>query len=322
MKRKIVCISILLLVLLCFIFTGCFTMSLLFGDDESSVDDKITVDTGVMQNVVKITGDGLEKNGIKVSPGGKSLLYCQYQENSSVSELILLKDVLSPAKTPLGVKDVHSFDWYDDNKTFIYSGLDGKMFKLIKSSIDGGGKTYITRNSVGDDDVGPSLKKNKILCSTTIGGTSQIVCLNDNGTEVTLLTEGSSPCWHPTENKFLFVKNATSICEMDLNSNQVTELYSDGESKFFNPIYSPDGKNIVFTQYGSVNISTNEGKGRQTVYRHHLFLMNSDGTNRTQLTSGNVNVWCPAWGMDNELFFLSDVGGKEEIWRAKVRITN
>ena len=320
MKRKGVFVSILLITLLCFTFTGCFTVSHLFGDDET--DDKITVDSGVMQNVVKITGDGLEKDALKVSPDGKSLIYSQYREKSSVPELVLLKDVLLPAKTSLGVRDAHSVAWHDNGKTFIYSGLDGNVFKLIKSSIDGGGKTYITRNSIGDGDRQPSIKNNKILCMSTISGVSQIVCLNDNGTEVTLLTEGVWPCWHPTENKFLFVKNSNSICEMNLTNNQITELYSDTESKFFTPIYSPNGKNIVFTQYGSVNLSANGGKKRKAGFRHHLFLMNCDGTNKTQLTSGNVNVWAPSWGINDELFFLSDVGGKEEIWKAKVRITN
>lgn len=320
MKRKGVFVSILLITLLCFTFTGCFTFSLLFGGDKT--DDKITVDSGVMQNVVKITGDGLKKGELKVSPDGKSLIYSQYKEKSSVSELILLKDVLLPAKTPLGVRDSNSVAWYDNGKTFIYSGLDGYAYKLIKSSIDGGGKTYITRNSIGNGDRQPSIKNNKILCMSTISGVSQIVCLNDDGTEVTLLTEGESPCWHPTENKFLFVKNSNSICEMNLTNNQITELYSDIGSRFFTPLYSPNGKYIVFTQFGFVNLSADGGKKRRTEYRHHLFLMNCDGSNRTQLTTGNVNVWSPSWGGNNELFFLSDVGGKEEIWKAKVRITN
>lgn len=329
MKAKKYFVSILLLVLFCFTFTGCFTTMWLFGlfdddddDVELTVDDKITVDTGVMQNVVKITGDGLEKSHLAVSPDGKSLLYMQKTENSSVWELILLKDALSPARTPLGIRDLDSLGWYNDSKTFIYSGLDGTEEKLIRSSTAGGGKTYITRNTIGTADGWPRIKKNKILCHTKISGTIQIVCLNDNGTEITILVEGKQPFWHPTENKFVFVQNDNAICEMDLNSYQVTELYSDKDSKFFSPTYSIDGKFIVFTQYGSVNISANGGKKSQVVNRHHLFLINSDGTNRTQLTSGNVNTMYPSWGQNNELFFISDVGGKDEIWKATVRKTN
>lgn len=312
---------ILLLVLVCFTFTGCF--SLLFGL-LGSKEETITVDTGVMQNVTRVTGDGFDKDSLSVSPNGKSILYSQLAKGSSVSELILLKDTSLPAKTPLGINHAKDTAWYSDNKSFIYCGLDGSFTKLIKSNIDGGGKTYITRNDIGSGDTSPSINGSKILCSTKIGGIWQVVCLNDNGSEITILGEGESPNWHPTENKFVFTKGHKGIFEMDLSTNQVTELYSDGKSDFYTPKYSSDGKYVVFTQYGNVNTTGSKGSKKVGIAtkKEHIFLMKIDGTNRTQLTSGNLNVYSPSWGTNNELFFISDVGGKEEIWKAKVRINN
>lgn len=314
---------ILLLVLVCFTFTGCFSLLFgLLGNDEET----ITVDTGVMQNVTRVTGDGLDKQeySLSVSPNGKSLLYAQFAKGSSYKELILLKDASLPAKTPLGINYATDPAWYSDNKTFIYCGEEGGLSKLIKSNVDGGGKTYVTRNDIGGGDYSPSIKGNKILCASKISGVYQIVCLNDNGSEITILGEGEAPNWHPTENKFVFTKENKGIFEMDMNSNQVTELYSDGKSKFYTPKYSADGKSIVFTQYSDVNATGSKGKKKIgfATKKKHIFLMKTDGTNRTQLTNGNLNVHSPAWGVNNELFFISDVGGKDEIWKAKVRVNN
>ena len=313
---------ILLLVLVCFTFTGCFT--LLFGLLGDSEEETITVDTGVMQNVTRVTGDGLRKEALAVSPNGKSLLYTQYDKGNSVWELILLKDASLPAKTPLGITFAKDAAWYSDNKSFIYCGRDGAMDKLIKSNIDGGGKTFITRNDIGTGDSFPSIKGSKILCTSKISGVNQIVCLNDNGTEITILGEGESPNWHPTENKFVFTKINKGIFEMDLSTNQVTELYSDGKSDFYTPKYSSDGKYIVFVQNVDVNATGSKGSKKFgfATKKKHIFLMKTDGTNRTQLTNGNLNVDCPDWGTNNELFFISDAGENKEIWKAKVRINN
>jgi Tol biopolymer transport system component len=116
----------------------------------------------------------------------------------------------------------------------------------MRSAIMGGGKTYITRNSVGKFDSHPSVRGEIILCDTEVNGKRQIVSMKDNGTEVTILGEGHSPSWHPNpfEAKFIFIRNG-DIYEMDLASIQVTQIYSDSTYNCAMPAIHPTG-NIFF----------------------------------------------------------------------------
>jgi Tol biopolymer transport system component len=52
----------------------------------------------------------------------------------------------------------------------------------------------------------------------------------------------------------------------------------------------------------------------------HLFRIDADGTNLTQLTEGMVNAFSPSWGENNTIYFISDAGGFNEIWTATVLI--
>lgn len=133
--------------------------------------------------------------------------------------------------------------------------------------------------------------------------------------------EGHSPSWHPQGGKYVFIRN-NNIFEMDLKTNQATQLFSENDYICRMPSYSKDGKYILFQKEAIVPItetaSSNSFSSRKEIIRWHLYAIKSDGTNLTQLTSGNVDVFCPSWGVDNTIFFVSNAGGSTEIWKAKV----
>lgn len=61
------------------------------------------------------------------------------------------------------------------------------------------------------------------------------------------------------------------------------------------PAYSPDGLKIVFTRHPACNLAE----------AGHLFVMNADGTNPTQLTSGPYLDTAPAFSPDGQrIYFL------------------
>jgi Tol biopolymer transport system component len=194
--------------------------------------DIITYDSASLSNVIRVTDNHFRKDAVRISPDGAKILYCEaniMNVDAYISfdqfSVMLLRDANLPSKTPIVTDPSFGPAWYDDSAGFVYVVYEGGSSKLVKSNITGGGKTYITRNSIGDFDRRPSIKGHDILCETSINEVSHIVRLKDDGSEVTILGEGNSPSWHPKENKSVFIKDG-SVSEMTLQNNQVTQIYS------------------------------------------------------------------------------------------------
>jgi TolB protein len=342
-----------------------FVIGLAGCASQQKTDVTITVASSTLQNVTRVTDNRFRKSSVRISPDGTKLLYCEANETDPGVTLylddfriMLLRDINISAKTPLVNDPSYGPVWFDDNSGFAYVAYEGSGSKLVKSTIAGGGKTYITRTSVGDSDANPSVRRDTILCDTLVGGVRQLVSLKDNGTEITILGEGEQPSWHPDGTKFVFIRRTqeqrgntkyypSSVYEMDITNNQVTQIYAavineaDGISESCSrPSYSADGRYILFSKGVDVHLATiatktetrggfvgklltgvkKRSKINVSERRLHLFLMNADGTNLTQLTSGNVDVFSPAWGTNNDIFFISNVQDATEIWKAHLNL--
>jgi Tol biopolymer transport system component len=325
------------------------------GTQDKAVVTEITYDSGTLQNVTRITDDKVRKDWVSVSPDGSKMLYCETDStNASVYaedyKIVLLRNIATAAKTPLVNDSSYAPVWFDDNNTIVYVAFERGAGRLMKSNIGGGSKTYITRNPIGDYDANPSVHGKTILCDTFINGRRQIVSLSSDGSDVTILGEGEQPSWHPNGKKFVFIRSiptaqgteAKAVYEMDIAANQVTQIYADTGDKnrhgmnCSSPSYSHNGEYVLFSKGADVQVRANVtqkvaiggGLGnifKQTVKgevsRWHLFVIKADGSGgASQLTSGNVNVFSPSWGVDNNIYFISTAGGATEIWRARLNL--
>ena len=324
----------LLLLLLLVALGSCSLLSFLKKDDTTEVTQ--FWDSSQMQAVTKITNDGTYKAWAKVSPDGTQLLYSERDKNN-IWNVALLRNVNSPAKTQLAA-NASCPAWYENNTQFVYVSLESKS-KLVRSSVAGSSKTFVTREPVGEDDYRPSVRGQAILCDTWEHGARRLYSMRDNGTEITSLGDGWAPSWHPTEPKFLFVRQTGDvdsrdrrwgIYEMDLASTQITQVYEDSKYFSINPSYSWDGQYILF-QRGAEEIKTgrrvtkkgdkkNTDQTVSTEDRWHLFVIKSDGTGLTQLTSGNVDAFSPSWDNNGNVFFIAGRGKTYEVYRARINL--
>jgi TolB protein len=336
-------LALVVLALLLVTLTACGSLADLVASSGSSSkgDETETTqfwDTSQMQSVTKLTNDGTFKGWAKVSSDGVQLLYSERDKND-IWSISLLRNVNSPAKTQLAT-NADNPAWYDNNTQYLYVVSENNGDKLVRSSVAGSSKTYVTREPVGRWDARPSVKGQAILCDTWMDGKRRLVSMKDNGTEITFLGDGWAPSWHPTEPKFLFVRQTGDaesrdrkwgIYEMDLATTQVTQIYEDSLYWSTNPSYSWDGQYILF-QRGAEEIKTGRRVTKKgddktvdqttsTLDRWHLFVIKSDGTGLTQLTSGNVEVTSPTWDNNGNVFFIAGIGNKSrEIYRARINL--
>jgi TolB protein len=293
---------------------GCATIGGFIGSlFKPKVADSISFDPATLRNVMRVSDDKMWKDHVVLSPDGRKLLYTEKDGNSF--KIMLLKDISIFAKTPIVNDSGYYPSWFGDSESFVYVTLDGGSSKLVRSNISGGGKVYITRNPIGKSDYNPAEQDGIIICDTEINGKNQLVSLKTNGSDITILGEGQRPSWHPTLPKVVFIRDG-AIWEMDSNTTQVTQIYVDRRDGVTlacdSPSYSKDGKYIVFSKKSPV-------ANTKTRY-NHLFRINADGSNLTQLTEGMVNAFSPSWGPNNTIYFISDAGGFNEIWTATILI--
>ena len=121
-------------------------------------------------------------------------------------------------------------------------------------------------------------------------------------------------------NTIAFVSNRTGNDELYImhGNGDVVQLLATTPGPKTDPVISPDGKKVVFT-LGTV----------QTGSASPLWIVNSDGTGLTQLTTDGAIDYRPTWSPDgSELAFVSTRDGNAEIYvmnadgTGQVNITN
>src|SRR3990170_2636463 len=101
---------------------------------------------------------------------------------------------------------------------------------------------------------------------------------------------------------------------------------TDGRSMDYNPEFSPDGKQIVFVSKTENTEKIKKGEfWHKTPFYLNLWLIDSDGKNRRQLTSGEVQDFAPMFTTDGKsVIFVSNRkhGNRWDIWSINVDGSN
>lgn len=149
---------------------------------------------------------------------------------------------------------------------------------LISSNRDGNAEIYLV-------DLGENTAKN----------------LTDNRAEDTF------PAWSPQGRQIAFVSSRSAggifnVFVMDADGKNVQQLTNNPGKYTYNPVWSPDGKQILY------NVRDNQGIV--------AMLMDADGSNARRLAE---NVWDPVWSPDGKKIAftrLTDAGFKIYIMDA------
>lgn len=270
----------------------------------------------------------------RISPDGSSMIY-ELVDNSKTSynTSIMLKKLGDPGVSPLLTEGCATPSWID-NSAFLFIYLKPAKPVIAKSKVNQLGINYVSPNGSGDDDSRPFYFKaqNNVLFFTKIGGEYQICTLDLNGQNLTAITSGQQAYPHPEKNIILFTKKVDKnwqIFKYDFDNSQQTQLTTGTNVDCYNPAFSTDGKWIIFNKRQVIPRVGHEKdidliNSNETTYNNwidhiesHLFIMDSEGFNYKQLTTGNTYNYGPAFSVHGQIYFSSNAGNNYDIWRVK-----
>jgi len=177
-----------------------------------------------------------------------------------------------------------------------FRDLNGEIYAM---NPDGTGQTRLTFNN--SDDVFPSWSPDgsKIAFVSVRNGNPEIYVMNANGSNQTQLTfstvstySSTYPKWSPDGTKIAYESNRSGNFEIwvvDFMGSQTRLTFNNASTR--TPAWSPDGLKIAY-------ISNVNGY-------YELYTMNSDGTNKKQITNNKSGCVNPAWSPDGQKILFS-----------------
>jgi TolB protein len=197
----------------------------------------------------------------------------------------------------------------------------GILFVFIQCS-----KDKVTSNE-------PAIQSGLIVASDSYDENSpaNLYVVKSDGTEMCYVTHDGNlnrnAGWSYDGTKIVyFTGNLPGIWTMDANGDNKKQL-TFLPSKAFAPAFSPDGNHIVYADFGTGEIGTG-------LIGIEVWVMNSDGTNKRQLTKTtiigltrtgiDIRWSCrPAYSPDGtKIVYASTQSGRSEIWVMNVDGTN
>jgi hypothetical protein len=224
---------------------------------------------------------------------------------------------LFPAYSPDGIDIYFSSNRITDNPTIWRVKAAG-----------GGGLTAITNGSSEDIMPSPFADGQSIGYTSLLNGTTepQIWTIQKTGTLPTQLREGESGSTSFSDDKIAFIRanrNITTIKQL-LNKDTVaynplqiwtitrdggeeTQLTQNTDFNCVDPKWSPNGEYLAY--------ASDKGKDAMGRNNFDIWMIKSDGTQETQLTTNGSWDDNPCWSPDGtKIYFRSNRGGTWNLW--------
>jgi TolB protein len=210
-----------------------------------------------------------------------------------------------------------------DGQRIAFASNRSDNWDIYTTSLNGGQVTQITTDS--DAELHPTWSPDgRYVAYCKLGAQSQrweiwIVDVN-NLAAPRFLEYGLFPKWSPdpARSKLLFQRPRQrgsrfhSIWTVDIVGNEAihpTEIVSAANAAAINPSWSPDGSHIAFVTVVAPNETVQD-----SIQQSDVWIVNIDGTGRTNLTNGQHANFQPVWGPDSKVYFVSNRSGTDNIW--------
>ena len=277
------------------------------------------------KNLTNSTG---EESSPEWSPDGTKISYLTYLDASNTYEIYVMNaDGTNQTRlTNNAANDLLPAWSPDGTKIAFVSSRDGGAYEIYVMNADGTNQTRLTNNPAWDNWPSWSPDGTKLYFESDRTGNNDIFVMNADGTDVTNLTNTSAYEWYalsPDGSKLAVTRNEnghSDIWVMNADGSNYVDLTPNfvGDSA---PNWSPDGSRIAFSNYDvdsdEIYVMNADGTGRTRLtfnflydsgvdwspdgskittqgetpegITYEIFMMDSDGGNRTQVTNSSPN---------------------------------
>ncbi len=214
-----------------------------------------------------------------------------------------------------------------DGKWIAYASKRSGNWDLYRISVDGGPSEQLT--SSPDDELHPSFSpdgRRIVYCrSGSMSGQWELVLLDlDQPATPIIIGHGLFPDWSPGGNRIVYQRAREQgsryfgIWIIDLEGSEAkrpTQIVAAANAAAITPKWNPDGTSLVFCTI----IDPESDLQRVAPLRSDIWIINSDGTGRANLTQSRFANLQPVWAPDGSIYFVSNRSraGMENIWAIK-----
>jgi Tol biopolymer transport system component len=218
-----------------------------------------------------------------------------------------------------------------DGKSIAFCSTRAGSWDLYTMDTDGRNVTQITSGPT--QDMHPSFSPDgSRLVYSSIGSRSgqwEIWVVTLATRERMMVGTGLFPSWSPDKSveRIAFQRARQrgsrwfSLWTLDLSEGEarrITEVAVSSNAAIISPCWSPDGKRLAFATVVDP-AQTNKGKPRG---QQDVWIIDADGGARRRLTDGTSTCLSPFWASDGRVYFISDRGGRENVWSVRTEPSN
>lgn len=282
---------------------------------------------GMAASSIVRLGDNQSIIGMTLSPVG-NILYFSLAEpiKDEKGQEKVMANLRSINTGGGGITQVTSGQWLDTNPAV---SLDGQYLvfnsnriqtdkpDLFRISTEKTAGIAVIRQTAEGANYRPTVAKNATIAFTykpkylgRLSGTEQVWTLGGESQYPTQLKTGSMPSISPDGMEIAFIGDDKQLWNMPVNAQNPIQLTNDAINKEGkkNPAWSPDGRFIVF--------ASDVGKDGKDVANYDVWIIPKSGGTPRQLTTNGSEDDFPVVSPDQKhIYFVSNRGFKEGIWR-------